>query len=284
MCIYTYIYGIYIDVAFRKGIDRNPSGITNFIKEFFTLSPVTITQPEYETRDHDWLTSRLQYLEGFKGTSRFRGDVPPTKSKLSFNHKNSNILPSFDDDTNLNEPAIASQGYFTGSTADYSSCSYQSRIATSTSRTSEVHKHLKCAEFKGGVNEPDKLLDDHEIKHMTCLESNTNCGSVLHNDHLTASQPDLQKSDVTKNIKDASSRLDNTKEKDSSRKSKSICPAYNKPFYAVLVGNCVRVYNTQLYASLPFHNKYMVKERVHDATGNTKIKLTLKSSSSENNW
>ena len=220
---------------------------------------------------------RLQYLEGFKETSRFRGDVPPTKGKPFFNQKNT--LPSFDDGTHLNEPTIVS---LTGSRADYSSCSYRSKIATSTSHTSEVHKHLKHAEFKGGVNEPDKILDDYKIKHT----SNANQDSALQDDYLTASQPDLQKSHVAKSIKGGprSSKLDNVKEKDSSRKSKNICSAYNKPFYAVVVGNCVKVYDTKLYASLPIHNKYMVKERVHNATGNTKIKLTLKSSFSENNW
>ena len=53
---------------------------------------------------------------------------------------------------------------------------------------------------------------------------------------------------------------------------------YKKLSYAVLVGNTVRTCNTKLYASLPLQNKYMVKQRVQDTSGATRIKLILKSS------
>ena len=53
---------------------------------------------------------------------------------------------------------------------------------------------------------------------------------------------------------------------------------YKKPSYVVLVGDRVRTCNTKLYASLPLRNKYMVKQRVQDSTGATRIKLVLKSS------
>ena len=53
---------------------------------------------------------------------------------------------------------------------------------------------------------------------------------------------------------------------------------YMKSSYPVLVGNTVRTYNTKVYASLPQQNKYMVKQRVRDASGNTKAKLVLQSS------
>ena len=53
---------------------------------------------------------------------------------------------------------------------------------------------------------------------------------------------------------------------------------YKKLTYAVLVGNTVRTCNTKLYASLPLQNKYMVKQRVQDSSGATKIRLVLKSS------
>ena len=56
---------------------------------------------------------------------------------------------------------------------------------------------------------------------------------------------------------------------------------YLKPSYPVLVGNAVRTYNTKLYASLPQQNKYMVKQRVRDASGAAKIKLVLLQSSNE---
>ena len=53
---------------------------------------------------------------------------------------------------------------------------------------------------------------------------------------------------------------------------------YKKPSYVVLVGDTVRRCNTKLCASLPLQNKFMVKQRVQDSTGATRIKLVLKSS------
>ena len=58
----------------------------------------------------------------------------------------------------------------------------------------------------------------------------------------------------------------------------SCSDGYKKPSYVVLVGDRVRTCNTKLYASLPLQNKYMVKQRVQDSTGATRIKLVLKSS------
>ena len=57
---------------------------------------------------------------------------------------------------------------------------------------------------------------------------------------------------------------------------------YIKPSYPILVGNFVKVYPTSLFASLPQHDKFLVKERLHDpTTGFTKSKLVLKSCSTE---
>ena len=51
-----------------------------------------------------------------------------------------------------------------------------------------------------------------------------------------------------------------------------------KPVYPVLVGDYVRAYPTNLFASLPQHDKFLVKERLHDPTvGFTRAKLVLKS-------
>ena len=47
--------------------------------------------------------------------------------------------------------------------------------------------------------------------------------------------------------------------------------------YVVLVGSRVRTVNTKLYASLPVHNKFMVKQREQNLFGVTKVKLVLKS-------
>jgi len=56
---------------------------------------------------------------------------------------------------------------------------------------------------------------------------------------------------------------------------------YNKPTFAVLVGNSVKVYGTKVFASLPCHDKYMVKERIKCDSGVVKAKLVLKSSVTE---
>ena len=56
---------------------------------------------------------------------------------------------------------------------------------------------------------------------------------------------------------------------------------YNKPTYPVLIGSYVRVYMTKLFAILPQHSKFMVKERL---PGMAKVKLTLKSSFSQERY
>ena len=56
---------------------------------------------------------------------------------------------------------------------------------------------------------------------------------------------------------------------------------YNKSTYAVLIGNTVKVYSTNTFASFPHNNKFLVKERHQDASGITKVKLTLKSTEKE---
>ena len=53
---------------------------------------------------------------------------------------------------------------------------------------------------------------------------------------------------------------------------------YTKLVYPVLVGNSVKVYPTNLFALLPQHDKFLVKERSHDPTkAFTRAKLVLKS-------
>lgn len=50
---------------------------------------------------------------------------------------------------------------------------------------------------------------------------------------------------------------------------------YDKGTYPVLIGNRVEVFNTRLFASLPSHNKYMVKEKIPE------MKLMLKSTAED---
>ena len=57
---------------------------------------------------------------------------------------------------------------------------------------------------------------------------------------------------------------------------------YTKPAYPVLVGNSVKVFPTDVFALLPQHNKFLVKERLHDPTvGYARAKLVLRSSGTE---
>jgi len=63
--------------------------------------------------------------------------------------------------------------------------------------------------------------------------------------------------------------------------AESKLPGYNKPTFAVLVGDSVKVYGTKEFGSLPHHDKFMVKERIKDNSGVVKARLVLKSSMAE---
>ena len=52
---------------------------------------------------------------------------------------------------------------------------------------------------------------------------------------------------------------------------------YTKSNYAVLVGSSVKEYDTGLFAALPCHNTFIVKEKQKDSYGVTRVKLVLKS-------
>ena len=62
------------------------------------------------------------------------------------------------------------------------------------------------------------------------------------------------------------------------RTKSHIVTGYIKPAYDVLVGDTVKVFSTNSFASLPRHDKFLVKERIHDPTvGYARAKLVLKS-------
>ena len=55
---------------------------------------------------------------------------------------------------------------------------------------------------------------------------------------------------------------------------------YIKPVYPILIGNSVKIYSTSVFASLPQHDKFLVKEKQKDPIiGSTRAKLVLKSCS-----
>lgn len=265
-------------VAFRRGNEHDsevcisgPSVLSFSSSRCVSIVCISV----YEILNHISLKgSHFTYLQNYNAkASGFRGDVPPPINTYSNFNQTNDILHSFDDGTHLNKPTVnTAQGrYFTGNTADYSSCSHRSRIVTSASQTSKVHQpSLKCADFKGGINEPDKKpLDNHKKKDMP-LKSNIDLNVNV--EHLA---PDQCKSHGIKELASIKNR-----DGDSRIPEKVQPTSYNKSVYPVLVGDSVKVCNTKLYASLPQNDKYMVKEAVPDST---RFKLVLKSSCVKNN-
>ena len=207
------------------------------------------------------LLGLLSHPDESKETSRFRGDVPSKKTRGPF-------PPGCDDGGHLVESTIGSQGYFTGSTADYSSQSYRSKIATFSSGISEAHTKpgLQPASFKGGDDEADKK------PHLEpSLQSGYNAQTKMYHNQVVATSTDQRKSYDQVQAK----KHDRTVKPNEKDERKAV-EYYKKATYAVLIGDTVRVCNTKLYASLPLCNKCMVKERVKDSSGTTRVKLKLK--------
>ena len=106
------------------------------------------------------------------------------------------------------------------------------------------------------------------------------CGTVNYKNAsiYPVSMPQTLKTVGPLNIRDSTMEI--PKPQNTAENSYTVTPCsdgYKKPLYVVLVGDRVRKCNTKLYASLPLQNKYMVKQRVQDSTGATRIKLILKS-------
>ena len=193
----------------------------------------------------------LSHSDKSKETSRFRGDVPPKTTRGPF-------APGHDNGSHLSdEPTAGSQGYFTASTAGYSSQSHRSKIATFSSGISESYTKptgLQRASFNGGDDEADKKLLNINGKNFE--PSVQPLHQWKSHDHVDINKHDKA---VKPNGKDERKALE----------------CYKKATYTVLIGNTVRVCNTKLYASLPLCNKCMVKERVKDSSGTTRVKLKL---------
>ena len=227
-------------------------------------SPCHFAEPEASSC-HDPLRS-LSHQDNNADISEFRGDVPPKKA-------NGPLSPSGVDGGHLHETTVGSQGYFTGSTADYSSHSYRSKIATFSPGISEAHTKpldLQRTKFKGGADEADnKPLNSVDRYIEPTLESPKT--AAIYRDQVTSTghNPHLQ---VVKH---------ETVIKPDKKDERKAADSYRKTTYAVLIGNTVRIYDTRMYASLPLYNKCMVKERIKDASGNTRVKMSLKTLQSE---
>ena len=227
---------------------------------------------EREASSCEDLVRLRRHQDTITETSEFRGDVPPKKTRGPF-------PPGYNDGGHLlDEPTVGSQGYFTGSTADYSSQTYRSRIATFSSGISEPYTKpagLQRASFKGEDDEADKKPFSINNKHLEPSLQSLNLGyntqTPLYHNQVTANGTEQQKSydHVQANKHDKFM-------KPNEKNERKAVEYYKKATYAVLIGDTVRVCNTKLYASLPLCNKCMVKERVKDSSGTTRVKLKLK--------
>ena len=130
--------------------------------------------------------------------------------------------------------------------------------------------HSACNNCKGDNPHPDTMPSG-------CSTVNYKTASIY-----SASMPQTLKTVSSLNTGDSIIEIPaEAKSQKAAKNPYTVTPcnnSYKKPSYVVLVGDRVRTCSTKLYASLPLQNKYMVKQRVEDSTGTTKIKLVLKSS------
>ena len=213
--------------------------------------------------------SRLEVNYQYQAADITRGDRPPKLEKDTTVHQN--FLSNFDSANG--EPTVGSSGYISGNITDYSSKSYRSSIVTSTPAMSDPYhkpKDLQRAKFHGGNDKSDGKLFNEFFPKKNLKLTATNKGNW---EYRGAS--DMQCSIVAA-AKESQifPKLQSTQENPIVEK---VTVGYTKPSYPVLIGNDVVVYDTKLFASLPLHDKYMVKDRVQGASG-VRAKLILKSS------
>ena len=237
-------------------------------------------------------------------TQTDRGDKQPGTNKFNIGSSSfsslkrpvtsSNPLRSFtstDDGRSFNETTIgpSSSGYCTGR-SDYSESSFKARIVGG---GSSYNKGVNLAGvYSEADNVPWRKVDHNEKLSNLSLTEVTDVGvhskrsdlitqsKQLYNNHTldrhtpipngllpTTQRPHQYIENQPTAVETAATKVSPTTNKTN---------GYSKSTYAVLVGNNVKVYNTTLFASLPHHNKFMVKERLKD-----KVRLRLKSSITE---
>ena len=258
----------------------------------------------------DAVTTTAQFRDidvGYKT----RGDKPPPITFNSIAAKQSYSIKSFDDGSSLNENTYGTSGYCTAS-SNYSDSSYKSRIVGG----GNVKPTLTRAMFQGTESVADKDCGVHrhtiEKSQQPSLQDgnhgrsfreapHTDCNfSFIRNESslaYTVKQKDLEvpqkqvhrnsETQISSNEHFKRQTVRNEPIKPSAEKFSPSLPeprlftGYNKPTYAVLIGNSVKVYSTGTYASLPHSNKFLVKERHRDTSGITRVRLTLKSTENE---
>ena len=177
---------------------------------------------------------------------------------------------------------MGSSSYVSGS-RDYSQSTYKSKIVGAGNVTL-----IKPIDLFGIESEPDKKTS---VAKQQTIEGNAN--SMARTSGYNSGSTHSIRTDT--NIGTDKLMCDTTQahhkdlngyqpRKDKPTKSSvqpTMMPAtkqgYNKPTYAVLVGNSVKVYSTSIFASLPTRSTFMVKERQKDSSGMTRVKLALKS-------
>ena len=241
-----------------------------------------------------------------------RADKQPsnTLDRIKLAKHQSYCVKSFDDGSSYNEGAFTS-GYCTAS-SNYSDFSYRSRIVgggnvkitrsmlqgTESEADKAHHIHRHTTKVSQEVSPQDDYLDNSFRAVHNSVAGSTALSRVKCEDSY-ASKQNWEGSSLEKQVQKESSVY--TQDEASRRQIKNepvkilqetTLPSglpesklksntghgYNKATYAVLVGNVVKVYNTNTFASLPHNNKFMVKERHQDAFGVTRVKLALKQS------
>ena len=194
-----------------------------------------------------------------------RGDKPLTKclldSKLTMQMHASPFISS-DDGKRQNESTFGLSANCTAvNGSNYSTNSYKSQIAVG----------LQHSKLTGVESVADKATDKVKLNKQS---------KAVNNGQHSYREPEVY-SDHYKQY----TRRNNWEPPTPAWKTKECMqePAqvalsgYTKPAYAVLVGSTVMVCDTSKFASLPNHSKFMVKERIQDSSGTTKVKLALKS-------
>ena len=197
-----------------------------------------------------------------------RGDRPP-KTNCSFSSlKKSENLKSFassDDGTNFNERAFGftTSGYYTANCADYSNASFKSKIVGGGSRNVNLAGVESEADNKPQTHAACRphSIDDTPVNVLPKQNNNRVPEHPLPSEHLYDNSQWLTPH-VEKEI-----------QKDNTKTVKNTSVGYSKSTYVVYIGNAVKVYLTQLFACLPRHNAFLVKERVK---GTNRVKLVMK--------
>ena len=240
-----------------------------------------------------------------------RGDKPqPTSTFNSIATKQSYSVRSFDDGTSLNENTLGTSGCVTTS-SNYSDLSYRSkivgggnglpRLTRSMFQGTESVADKGCDVHRHTVKKPSQdpsMQDDYRdpklrvtVPHHADFNLSTlkvQYPPVKQNIHQKDLDSDLEVSQQVQRAGESEnqhSNNDSSKWQSINQPTKPSSPSslpepkkgYNKPSYAVLIGDSVKVYSTNIFAALPSNNKFLVKERHQDLSGVTRVKLTLKS-------